>query len=98
MNAADDQAINVLTLSIATLALLFNSSAYTNSIPGIIQEYGVSRLAAVVGVSIYVLGFAVGPMVRMRCCSVTTLTCAALLPAVRDRWSSSRCVQAAHPG
>ena len=56
------QEINVLVLSLSTLALLYNSSAYTTSIPGIIQNYGVSRQAAIVGVSIYVLGFAIGPM------------------------------------
>jgi len=51
-----------MTLSISTLAVAFVSSAYTGDISKIILQFKVSTIVAMLGVSLYVLGFAVGPL------------------------------------
>ncbi|CAH0053558.1 unnamed protein product [Clonostachys solani] len=47
----------------ATLALTFASSAYSGGIREIIGSFHVSQEVATLGVSIFVLGFAVGPLI-----------------------------------
>ena len=51
-----------LTVAVATLAVAFVSSAYTGSTKQIIAEFGCSQEVAVLGVSLFVLGFAIGPL------------------------------------
>ncbi|KAL2673666.1 hypothetical protein Neosp_012109 [[Neocosmospora] mangrovei] len=48
--------------AIATLAVTFVSSAYTGGIREIIRAFDVSQVVATLGVSLFVLGFAVGPL------------------------------------
>jgi MFS family permease len=50
--------ISALTLFIVTLA----SSGYTGGIPSLMQQLEVSQELAIAGVSLYVVGFAVGPI------------------------------------
>jgi multidrug resistance protein len=51
-----------LTVAVATLAVAFASSAYTGGIEEIIIEFGCSQEIATLGVSLFVLGFAIGPL------------------------------------
>ncbi|KAH6890681.1 major facilitator superfamily domain-containing protein [Thelonectria olida] len=48
--------------AVATLAVTFASSAYSGGIKEIIRTFGVSQEVATVGVSLFVLGFAIGPL------------------------------------
>ncbi|KAJ4253346.1 Efflux pump fub11 [Fusarium torreyae] len=48
--------------SIATLATTFASSAYSGGIRQVIRSFNVSQEVATLGVSLYVLGFAFGPL------------------------------------
>jgi MFS family permease len=49
-------------VAVATLGVTFDSSAYTGGIGKIIQQFGVSQEVATLGVSLFVLGFAIGPL------------------------------------
>jgi multidrug resistance protein len=51
-----------LTVAIATLAVAFVSSAYTGGAEEVIRTFGVSQEVYTLGVSLFVLGFAVGPL------------------------------------
>jgi multidrug resistance protein len=51
-----------VTVAIATLAVAFVSTAYTASTAQIIAEFGCSQEVATLGVSLFVLGFALGPL------------------------------------
>ena len=51
-----------VTVAIATLAVAFVSTAYTGSIKQIIEAFGCSQEVATLGVSLFVLGFAIGPL------------------------------------
>ena len=51
-----------MTVAIATLAVAFVSSAYTGSISQVIEEFHCSQEVAILGVSLFVLGFAIGPL------------------------------------
>ncbi|KAK2601772.1 hypothetical protein QQS21_004656 [Conoideocrella luteorostrata] len=51
-----------ITVAIATLAVSLVSSAYTGGLKQIIIEFGPSQEVATLGVSLFVLGFAVGPL------------------------------------
>ena len=51
-----------LTVAFATLAVAFVSSAYTGSIAQVIEEFHCSQEVATLGVSLFVLGFAIGPL------------------------------------
>ncbi|KAI5467634.1 major facilitator superfamily domain-containing protein [Mariannaea sp. PMI_226] len=51
-----------MILAIATLAVSLVSSAYTGGIEDIIIEFKISAEVATLGVSLFVLGFAVGPL------------------------------------
>jgi multidrug resistance protein len=51
-----------MMVSLTTLAVALLSSAYTGGIREIIQEFKVSQTVAILGVSLFVLGFAIGPL------------------------------------
>ncbi|KAK0387064.1 hypothetical protein NLU13_5377 [Sarocladium strictum] len=51
-----------LVVGLATLAVALVSSAYTGGIREIIEEFKISQELATLGVSLFVLGFAVGPL------------------------------------
>lgn len=51
-----------MSVAIATLAVALVSSAYTGGIREIIYEFQISQEVATLGVSLFVLGFAVGPL------------------------------------
>lgn len=51
-----------LLVALVTLAVAFTSSAYTGGIEQIITEFGTSQEVAILGVSLFVLGFAIGPL------------------------------------
>jgi multidrug resistance protein len=51
-----------LSVAFATLAVAFVSTAYTGSIVQIIEEFHCSQEVATLGVSLFVLGFAIGPL------------------------------------
>ena len=48
--------------AVATLAVAFVSSAYTGGIEQIIEQFHVSEEVVTLGVSLFVLGFAIGPL------------------------------------
>lgn len=52
----------VMTVAIATLAVSFDSSAYSGGVSQIITEFGVSQELVTAGISLFVLGFAAGPL------------------------------------
>ncbi|KAI8713679.1 Efflux pump FUBT [Fusarium sp. LHS14.1] len=49
--------------SLATLATTFASSAYSGGIKQVISDFGISQELATLGISLYVLGFAFGPLI-----------------------------------
>lgn len=49
-------------VAIATLAVAFVSSAYTGGIQQILRQFNTSDEVVTLGVSLFVLGFAVGPL------------------------------------
>lgn len=51
-----------IVMAFATLAVAFVSSAYTGGIDEILIEFGCSQEVATLGVSFFVLGFAIGPL------------------------------------
>ncbi|OAQ58706.1 multidrug resistance protein [Pochonia chlamydosporia 170] len=51
-----------ITVAIATLAVSLVSSAYTGGIKQIIMQFHISQEVATLGVSLFVLGFAIGPL------------------------------------
>jgi MFS family permease len=48
--------------AIATLAVTFASTAYAGGLTSIILDFNVSTNVAILGVSMFVLGFAIGPL------------------------------------
>ena len=48
--------------AIATLAVAFVSTAYSGDVGDIILSFGVSTEVAILGISLFVLGFAIGPL------------------------------------
>lgn len=51
-----------MTVAVATLAVAFVSSAYSGGIDQIISQLGASQEVATLGLSLFVLGFAIGPL------------------------------------
>lgn len=49
-------------VAMATLAVAFVSTAYSGTLPQIIEEFQCSQLVATLGISLFVLGFAIGPL------------------------------------
>jgi hypothetical protein len=52
----------VALVSVATLAVTFVSSAYTGGVTELIEQFHTSQLIVTLGVSLFVLGFAIGPL------------------------------------
>ena len=52
----------VLLVAIATLAVSFVSSAYSGGTVQIIEEFHLSEEVSILGISLFVLGFAIGPL------------------------------------
>lgn len=53
----------VFSTAFATLMVSLSSSAYTGSIQSVIEEFHVSNIVATLGLSLFVLGFSVGPLI-----------------------------------
>lgn len=51
-----------LQICLYTMAVYMGSSIYAPSIPGVIEQFGVSPQLASMGLSMYVLGYGLGPM------------------------------------
>lgn len=51
-----------ILVAVATLAVAFVSSAYTGGIEQILRQFAVSEEVVTLGVSLFVLGFAIGPL------------------------------------
>jgi len=51
-----------MTVAIATLAVAFVSSAYSGGVEEIIMQFDCSEEIATLGISLFVLGFAIGPL------------------------------------
>ncbi|EXJ60836.1 hypothetical protein A1O7_04989 [Cladophialophora yegresii CBS 114405] len=51
-----------MTVAVAALAVAFVSTAYTAAIEQINEEFGSSQEVATLGVALFVLGFAIGPL------------------------------------
>ncbi|KAF4614327.1 hypothetical protein G7Y89_g15410 [Cudoniella acicularis] len=49
--------------SLSTFAVTFASSVYVNGIEGVMQRFDVSEEVATLGLSLFVLGFALGPLI-----------------------------------
>ena len=49
-------------VSFAALAIAFASTAYSGSIPQIIEQFHISDELSIAGISLFVLGFAIGPL------------------------------------
>ncbi|KAL8279684.1 hypothetical protein RQP46_007997 [Phenoliferia psychrophenolica] len=52
----------IMVVAIATLAVALASSAYSGAVDSIIEEFKVKEIMVVLGVSLFVLGFACGPL------------------------------------
>jgi hypothetical protein len=52
-----------MLVAIATLAVAFVSSAYSGGIAEILQEFRVVQIIGTLGISLFVLGFAIGPLI-----------------------------------
>ncbi|KAK8017708.1 hypothetical protein PG993_014034 [Apiospora rasikravindrae] len=50
-------------VAFATLAVTFISSAYSGAVPSINADFGISQSTSILGVSLFVLGFALGPLI-----------------------------------
>ncbi|KAL5359761.1 major facilitator superfamily domain-containing protein [Aspergillus floccosus] len=46
-----------------TFAIYIGSAIYTPGIPGVCEQFGVSRVAATLGLTLFVFGYGLGPMV-----------------------------------
>ncbi|KAL1394230.1 major facilitator superfamily domain-containing protein [Phyllosticta capitalensis] len=56
-----------ISVAIATLAVAFVSSAYSGGVQEMMMDLGVGKEVAILGVSLFVLGFAIGPLVWAPC-------------------------------
>ena len=52
----------VAVAAIATMAVALSSSAYAGGVPSLMKEFGASRELLIAGVSLFVVGFAFGPL------------------------------------
>lgn len=55
----------------STLAVAFVSSAFSGGLAYIIEEFGVSQELSILGISLFVVGFAIGPLLWAPLRSVT---------------------------
>lgn len=51
-----------MLVAVATLAVAFVSSAYSGGIAEVLKEFRVSQIIGTLGISLFVLGFAIGPL------------------------------------
>lgn len=51
-----------ILVAIATLAVAFVSSAYSGGIAEVLREFQISQIVGTLGISLFVLGFAIGPL------------------------------------
>lgn len=51
-----------MLVAISTLAVAFASSAYSGGIAEVMEEFRVAEIIGTLGISLFVLGFAVGPL------------------------------------
>ncbi|KEF63648.1 uncharacterized protein A1O9_01626 [Exophiala aquamarina CBS 119918] len=56
-----------LTMAIATLAVSFVASAFSGGVKQVIDEFHCSQEVATLGISLFVLGFALGPLIWAPC-------------------------------
>ncbi|KAJ7452706.1 major facilitator superfamily domain-containing protein [Mycena galericulata] len=56
------RAFVALSMSLLTFSVYIGSAIYTSSIPGLMLQFDVSLTVATLGLSLYVLGYGVGPM------------------------------------
>ncbi|KAJ5561942.1 hypothetical protein N7535_003596 [Penicillium sp. DV-2018c] len=57
------RALIVTIICLYTFVVYTTSAIYTSSVPGVMQEFGVSNLVATLGLSLYVLGYGMGPLI-----------------------------------
>lgn len=53
----------VVTTSLMTFVVSFGSSVFSAMAPDVAREFGAKETTMVLGVTLYVLGFCVGPMI-----------------------------------
>jgi hypothetical protein len=51
-----------MLVAVATLAVAFVSSAYSGGIAEVLKQFRVSEIVGTLGISLFVFGFAVGPL------------------------------------
>ena len=51
-----------MLVAVATLAVAFVSSAYSGGIAEILREFQIAQIIGTLGISLFVLGFAIGPL------------------------------------
>ncbi|KAF9065029.1 major facilitator superfamily domain-containing protein [Rhodocollybia butyracea] len=56
------RAFVAFSISLMTFTMYIGSAIYTPSIPGIMEEFNVSLTHATLGLTLYVLGYGIGPM------------------------------------
>uniref|UniRef100_A0A060T5X2 ARAD1B15048p n=1 Tax=Blastobotrys adeninivorans TaxID=409370 RepID=A0A060T5X2_BLAAD len=54
--------VSTVLLGLSTFTIAFGSSAFAPAVPFIAYEFGIGRVPATLGVSLYVAGFAAGPV------------------------------------
>ncbi|KAJ5490068.1 Major facilitator superfamily domain general substrate transporter [Penicillium expansum] len=57
------RALTTIMICLYTFVVYTTSAIYTSSTEGIMKEFGVSTLIATLGLSLYVLGYGIGPLV-----------------------------------
>lgn len=57
------KSLTVAVMSLSTTVVSLSSTLYTSGIPGVQEEFGVSKLAALAGVTTYMFGMAIGGVV-----------------------------------
>ncbi|KAJ6580724.1 major facilitator superfamily domain-containing protein [Mycena capillaripes] len=56
------RAFVAFSISFLTFSIYIGSAIYTSSIPGLMEEFNVSLTMATLGLTLYVLGYGIGPM------------------------------------
>lgn len=51
-----------------TTSVYIGSAIYTAGLQGVVQQFGVSNEAAHLGLTLFVIGYALGPMILVRLC------------------------------
>jgi len=57
------RALLATLICLYTFVVYTTSAIYTSSVPGIMEQFGVSNLLATLGLSLYVLGYGTGPLI-----------------------------------